>query len=45
MRFGIISSGFRIDYVRSYKEQLCVDFERTQPSKQVDTLIEVLAIK
>lgn len=41
----LISSGFCIKYVRSYKEQLCMDFQRLQPAKQIDTLIEVLASK
>lgn len=37
------SSGFSSKYVRSYEEQLCVDFHRMKPAKQIDTLIEVLA--
>lgn len=39
------SSGFHIQYTKSYQEQLCVDFQRKQPSRQVDALIEVLATK
>ncbi len=39
------SSGFHINQVRAYHEQLCVDFQRTQLSDQVDALIEVIAIK
>ena len=41
----LVSAGFSIQYVKTYKEQLCVDFERTKLSKQIDSLIEVLAIK
>ena len=36
---------FQVKYSRSYKERLSVDFQRTEPSQKVDTLIEVLAIK
>lgn len=39
------SSGFHPKYVKSYEEQLCVDFKRLQPSGQVDMLIESLACK
>lgn len=39
------SSKFAIKYSQSYEERLCVDFERTLPAQQVDTLIETLAIK
>ncbi len=39
------SSGFHIKHVKAYHEQLCVDFQRTQLSGQVDALIEVIAIK
>lgn len=38
-------AGFSIKHIDSYNEQLCIDFQRTTPSKQIDTLIEVLAIK
>lgn len=37
--------GFSIKHAHSYQEQLCIDFQRLMPSKQIDTLIEVLAIK
>lgn len=37
------AAGFLIQQIRSYEEQLCVDFQRMQPSKHIDTLIEVLA--
>jgi hypothetical protein len=36
---------FSVKHVRSYQEQLCIDFQRLIPSKQIDILIEVLAIK
>lgn len=39
------SSGFAIQHVKSYEEQLCVDFKRTQLSQNKDALIEVLASK
>jgi hypothetical protein len=38
-----MASGFIISHIHSYQERLCVDFQRTVPSKQNDTLIEVLA--
>lgn len=38
-------AGFSIKHIDSYTEQLCIDFERTIPAKQIDSLIEVLAIK
>lgn len=38
-------AGFSIKHVKSYQEQLCVDFKRTTPAKQIDSLIEVLALK
>ena len=41
----LISSGFRIERINTYEEQLCVDFHRTQLSPQTDVLIEVLASK
>lgn len=41
----ITSLGFSVKHVRSYQEQLCIDFQRSTLSKQVDTLIEVLATK
>lgn len=36
---------FGIKHVKSYEEQLCIDFQRTQLSCHVDILIEVLATK
>lgn len=39
------AAGFQIKQVKSYKEQLCVDFQRLQLAAQVDVLIEVLAAK
>lgn len=41
----LIQAGFSIRHASTYLEQLCVDFERKIPSKQVDSLIEVLATK
>lgn len=38
-------AGFAIKHMDAYQEQLCVDFHRTQLSSQIDSLIEVLAIK
>lgn len=38
-------TGFSVKHMDAYKEQLCVDFHRTQFSSQIDSLIEVLAIK
>jgi predicted SAM-dependent methyltransferase len=38
-------AGFTIKHIDAYQEQLCVDFHRTQLSNQIDSLIEVLAIK
>lgn len=37
--------GFSIRHIDTYQEQLCIDFERTKPSKNLDNLIEVLASK
>ena len=39
------AAGFQIKHVKSYEEQLCDDFQRLKPSKDIDSLIEVLAIK
>ncbi len=39
------ASGFTIQYVKSYEEQLCIDFQRTQLSNYIDSLIEVLSFK
>lgn len=38
-------AGFIIKHMDAYQEQLCVDFQRTKPSSQIDSLIEVLAVK
>lgn len=38
-------SGFKIQHVKSYEEQLCSDFQRTKLSNYIDDLIEVLSIK
>lgn len=39
------AAGFHINHIKTYNEQLCIDFHRTKPSKQPDALIEVLASK
>lgn len=39
------SSGFTVEYVNSYEEQLCIDFQRTKLSHHLDDLIEVLSSK
>jgi hypothetical protein len=39
------NAGFHIIHVKSYDEQLCVDFQRTKPSSCIDHLIEVYASK
>lgn len=41
----LLSSNFSICTLKSYEEQLCTDFERKQPSSQVDLLIETLVTK
>lgn len=41
----LVSAGFSVKHIRSYREQLCIDFQRQIPSKQVDALIEILATK
>lgn len=38
-------AGLTIRHIHAYQEQLCIDFHRTQLSNQIDSLIEVLAIK
>lgn len=38
-------AGFTVKHMDAYQEQLCVDFQRTKPSSQIDTLIEVVALK
>lgn len=38
-------AGFTIRHVAAYQEHLCVDFQRTKPSGQIDHLIEVIAEK
>lgn len=39
------ASGFTVQQVKSYQEQLCIDFQRTKPSNYIDTLIEILVSK
>lgn len=38
-------AGFAIKHMDAYQEQLCVDFQRAKLSSQIDSLIEVLAVK
>ncbi len=38
-------AGFTIKHIDAYQEQLCVDFQRTTPSSQIDSLIEIVAVK
>lgn len=38
-------AGFKIKHIDAYQEQLCVDFQRSKLSDQIDSLIEVLAIR
>jgi ubiquinone/menaquinone biosynthesis C-methylase UbiE len=39
------SARFHIQQVKSYEEQLCIDFERCQKAALIDVLIEVFSIK
>ncbi|MBS4168990.1 class I SAM-dependent methyltransferase [Parachlamydia sp. AcF125] len=39
------SVGFYIKHIKTYDEQLCIDFQRTKPSNNIDNLIEVYASK
>ncbi len=39
------NAGFYITHVKAYDEQLCIDFQRTKPSNDIDNLIEVCALK
>jgi len=41
----LTKAGFHVTHVKAYDEQLCIDFERTKPSKHIDHLIEVYAHK
>ncbi len=43
IRIHMKNSGFKVEYVRSYNEQLYADFMRTKVSPHKDNLIEVLA--
>ncbi len=45
IRSHLKQAGFHINHIKAYDEQLCIDFARTIPSKQIDTLIEVFAQK
>lgn len=38
-------AGFAIKHMDAYQEQLCVDFQRAKLSSQIDSLIEILAVK
>lgn len=39
------NAGFHIIHIKSYDEQLCIDFQRTKPSSDSDNLIEIYASK
>jgi cyclopropane fatty-acyl-phospholipid synthase-like methyltransferase len=41
----LTDAGFRIDHIKTYNEQLCIDFQRTKLAMREDALIEVLAYK
>lgn len=41
----LASSGFLIENIQSYEEQLCVDFQRKQPSPHLDKLVEAIGTK
>ena len=45
IREHLEKAGFKIEYIKEYKERLYKDFMRTKPSPKVDRLIEVLVIK
>jgi ubiquinone/menaquinone biosynthesis C-methylase UbiE len=38
-------AGFKVMHIKTYKEQLCTDYERKYLNKEKDNLIEVLAAK
>ncbi|MBA3722915.1 MAG: class I SAM-dependent methyltransferase [Parachlamydiaceae bacterium] len=41
----LTTAGFKIKNTKSFEEQLYIDFQRTRPSSNIDSLIEVLAAK
>lgn len=41
----LTSAGFHITHVKTYDEQLCIDFKRSKPSDNIDNLIEVYVSK
>lgn len=45
IRDYVTAAGFTVKYVKSYDEQLYVDFMRTELSDNTDNVIELLAIK
>lgn len=45
IRDYVTNAGFGVEYVKSYDEQLYVDFMRTELSDNTDNVIELLAVK
>lgn len=45
IRHYVSNAGFHIIHVKTYDEQLCIDFQRTILSQNTDNLIEVFASK
>ncbi|HKX24137.1 MAG TPA: methyltransferase domain-containing protein, partial [Candidatus Saccharimonadales bacterium] len=45
IRDYVTAAGFTVEYVKSYDEQLYVDFMRTELSDNTDNVIELLATK
>lgn len=45
IKYHLSQAGFTITRMDAYQERLCVDFQRTQLASQIDSLIEILAVK
>ena len=45
IKYYLSDAGFLVNHIDAYHEQLYVDFQRTQPSKILNSLIEILGIK
>lgn len=43
--YFLTNAGFPITHIKTYDEQLCIDFQRTKPSNNIDNLIEVYTSK
>jgi SAM-dependent methyltransferase len=41
----LVQAGFQIIHAKTYEEQLCIDFQRTKLSPEIDSLIEVFVSK